>query len=98
MKEVVSQKQTPEGELQDGKTYYNFFVMYILILFLWNLTSFVTLSITFTLYLEKEMVTHSSILAWRILWTEEPAKLYSPWGLKELDTTGWLTHFALYWL
>ena len=22
--------------------------------------------------LEKEMVTHSSILAWRILWTEEP--------------------------
>ena len=23
--------------------------------------------------LEKEMATHSSILAWRILWTEEPA-------------------------
>ena len=25
--------------------------------------------------LEKEMATHSSILAWRIPWTEEPGKL-----------------------
>ena len=25
--------------------------------------------------LEKEMVTHSSILAWRIPWTEEPSRL-----------------------
>ena len=25
--------------------------------------------------LEKEMTTHSSILAWRILWTEEPSGL-----------------------
>ena len=25
--------------------------------------------------LEKEMATHSSILAWRILWTEEPSRL-----------------------
>jgi len=25
--------------------------------------------------LEKEMATHSSILAWRILWTEEPGGL-----------------------
>ena len=29
--------------------------------------------------LEKEMATHSSNLAWKIPWTEEP------WGLKELD-------------
>ena len=35
--------------------------------------------------LEKEMATHSSILAWRILWTEELG--YSPWGRKESDTT-----------
>ena len=28
--------------------------------------------------LEKEMATHSSILAWRIPWAEEPAG-YSPW-------------------
>ena len=27
--------------------------------------------------LEKEMATHSSILAWRIPWTEEPGGLYS---------------------
>ena len=25
--------------------------------------------------LEKEMATHSSILAWRLLWTEEPNNL-----------------------
>ena len=36
--------------------------------------------------LEKETATHSSILAWKIPWTEEPGG-YSPWGLKELDTT-----------
>ena len=40
--------------------------------------------------LEKEMATHSSILAWRIPWTEEPDS-YSPWGHKELDTTERLT-------
>ena len=27
--------------------------------------------------LEKEMATHSSILAWRILWTEQPVGLLS---------------------
>ena len=27
--------------------------------------------------LEKEMATHSSILAWKIPWTEEPARLQS---------------------
>ena len=36
-------------------------------------------------HVEEEMVTHSSILAWRIPWTEEPVG-YSPWGHKELDT------------
>ena len=35
--------------------------------------------------LEKEMATHSSILAWRIPWIEEPGRLYNPWGRKELD-------------
>ena len=29
--------------------------------------------------LEKEMATHSSILAWEIPWIEEPGG-YSPWG------------------
>ena len=32
------------------------------------------------------MATHSSILAWKIPWTEEPGG-YSPWGHKESDTT-----------
>ena len=36
--------------------------------------------------LEKGMATHSSILAWRILWTEEPAG-DSPWCCKQSDTT-----------
>ena len=35
--------------------------------------------------LEKEMATHSSNLAWKIPWTEEPGR-YSPWGHKESDT------------
>ena len=35
---------------------------------------------------EKQMDTHSSILAWKIPWTEEPGGLYSPWGQMELDT------------
>ena len=36
--------------------------------------------------LKKEMVTHSSILAWRIPWTESLAG-YSSRGHKQLDTT-----------
>ena len=41
--------------------------------------------------LEKGMAIHFSILAWRIPWTEEPGRLYSPWGRKELDTIELLT-------
>ena len=36
--------------------------------------------------LEKEMATHSSILAWRIPWTEEPGRLQSM-GFKKSDIT-----------
>ena len=36
--------------------------------------------------LEKEMATHSSNLAWRIPWTEEPGGLQLV-GSQELDTT-----------
>ena len=42
--------------------------------------------------LEKGMATHSSILAWRIPWTEELGGLHSPWGCKEWDMTERLTH------
>ena len=37
--------------------------------------------------LEKEMAPHSSTIAWKIPWMEEPGRLYSPWHLKESDTT-----------
>ena len=36
--------------------------------------------------LEEGVATHSSILAWRIQWTEEPGGLQSM-GLQESDTT-----------
>ena len=42
---------------------------------------------------EDPLATHSSILAWRIPWTEEPGRL-SLWGHKESDTTGRLTLVA----
>ena len=37
--------------------------------------------------LRKEMAAPSSILAWKIPWTEEAG---SPWGRKESHTTEWL--------
>ena len=36
--------------------------------------------------LEKDTATHSSILAWRISWTEEPGGLQSM-GLQSIDRT-----------
>ena len=41
--------------------------------------------------LEKGMATHSSILGWRIPWTEEPGGLQCV-GLQKLDTTERLNH------
>ena len=35
--------------------------------------------------LEWDMATHSSILAWKIPWTEEPGRLYRPGSGKESD-------------
>ena len=37
--------------------------------------------------LEKGMATHSSTVAWRIPWTEEPGRLQSSWDCKESDST-----------
>ena len=39
---------------------------------------------------KKRMAIHSSILAWRIPWTEKPDGLQT-WGGEESDTTEWLT-------
>ena len=41
--------------------------------------------------LEKEMATHSSILAWKIPWTEEPGGLHILWHCKESERTEQLT-------
>ena len=35
--------------------------------------------------LEEGMATHSSVLAWRIPWTEEPGGLHRPWGHEGVD-------------
>ena len=43
--------------------------------------------------LEKGMATHSSILAWRIPWTEEPGRLQYMW----LQSWTWLSDFYLLW-
>ena len=40
--------------------------------------------------LEKEVATHSSTLAWKIPWMEEP------WGRKESDTTEWLLFLSIF--
>ena len=41
--------------------------------------------------LEKELVTHSSILAWKMPWTEKPGR-HSPCSHKESGTYERLTH------
>ena len=46
-------------------------------------------------HLQKGSATHSSILAWRILWTEELAD-NSEWDWKESDTTEPLSHYISY--
>ena len=52
--------------------------------------------------LEKEMAAHSSILAWRIPWTEEPGRLQSIGS--ESDTTNlahlhtYSTNFSIYFV
>ena len=44
--------------------------------------------------LEKAMTTYSSILAWRIPWTEEPGRLHAM-GLQESDMTERSTRLCL---
>ena len=33
-------------------------------------------------YCDYKMATHCSVLSWKILWTEEPGRLWGPWGRK----------------
>ena len=53
-------------------------------------SSHLNLIINLLVYLER-MATHSSILAWRIPWTEEPGELQSM-GVAESDMTESLIH------
>ena len=51
--------------------------------------------------LEKEMVAHSSILAWRISWTEEPGGLQSIGSPSQTRLSLWAythTRIAIYWV
>ena len=50
-------------------------------IYIWNLT-------------EKAMATHSSVLAWRIPWTEEPGRLYSMGSLRVGHD--WATSLSLF--
>ena len=52
-------------------------------------------SLTWEDALEKEMATHSSILAWRISWMRSLAG-YSPKGCKGSDTTQGLSTYTRY--
>ena len=46
--------------------------------------------------LEEEMATHSNILAWKILWTEEPGGLQSMWSQKsQTQLSNWV-HIVIY--
>ena len=64
----------------------------------WNsitLLQFGTMKAMLLFILEKGIRLHSSILAWRIPWTEGPAGLQSMQS-QELDTTEQLTHIHTY--
>ena len=43
-------------------------------------------------HLEEEVATHSSILAWKILWTEEPGRLQSMWLQSQTWLSNWMQH------
>ena len=59
-----------------------------LIIFTWNTKRFLLV------YLEKAMATHSSTLAWKIPWTEEPGRLQSM-GSQRIGHD-WVTSLSLF--
>ena len=44
--------------------------------------------------LEKEMATHSSVLAWRIPWTEEPGRLQMMWSQRVICLSNLNIHIS----
>ena len=55
------------------------------------------LSTVILLWLEKEMATHSSTLAWRIPWTEEPGGLQSMESQNQTQLSDWHKHTLLWY-
>ena len=51
----------------------------------------------FSSWLEKEMATHSSILSWRIPWTEEPGRLQSMASQRVRHNSATSLHFSSWW-
>ena len=45
--------------------------------------------------LEKEMATHSSTVAWKILWMEEPGRLHTVHGVAKVPRS-WANHITVY--
>ena len=75
-----------------GSRAHTFFLMCVTEL---STRSVVTIHISSATYLEKAMAPHSSTLAWKIPWTEEPGRLQSM-GPLTVDTTERLHfHFSL---
>ena len=54
---------------------YVFSIFRLFRIFVWKWAFTFSLFFIYVYILEKEMATHSSILAWKILWTEEPGGL-----------------------
>ena len=62
----------------------------LFIIFVWKWAFTLSLFFIYVYILEKEMGTHSSTLAWKILWTEEPGGLQST-GLQRVGHE-WVTN------
>ena len=57
--------------------FFNFILICNLLLYLLNFAYVVSFYLFFKAHLEKEIAIYSSILAWKIPWTEEPGRLQS---------------------
>ena len=65
------------GSQRDGSNWATNFHFHLPVLWHYTVLQAATHLGLCSLFLEKEMATHSSVLAWRILWTEEPGGLLS---------------------
>ena len=73
----LKESKATEHELKTHLTY-----LTVSVLTICNLESTLINSTFYVLKLEKAMAPHSSTLAWKILWTEEPGRLQSMRSLR----------------